>query len=827
MKLKATNPLVLFVGALAIGLAGCADDVIITEPPPPPSPPPPDAASISIVSITDADTQTEVGKSEDDPIGGSIGILINFDTGGFEAASLDVFVDADVVPCQTFSGQAAVGFSADVQTVLCIINTAEGIGPCVGSTLLGRFENGAHIISATLTLQDGSSVTVTRAEPVIFSNANSIIVVPDDIGPRVVGVDEQGWWGGPRDLSWFACPTIFSASLNDVCEITVTADNLILSGSRDAGTDSQSDTQEEPFRYVASYRDDPADDPAFVDSDSNNEDFVEEEDEDVRPTKVVACDGTDITSSFNLVGDDRPIDTSAPLCDIDPCQVWIDGVSDEYPITDDAGDLDFVVSNAVYSAGKFELNNADATLVDDDGVGLVQGVTTILNAWDFDSFDGDLLDLTLFLENVFGPGDLDEDDACPDDETTDPALGAATFALAYGQCDPVGDEGGVDSYIIEIFLVSDLLGNELGDGTADLQIGDEFLTELDDAGAGLGFTASGQLGADFTKPEIDPDELQPQPDAIWNPDLLVDYSLGSPAAIDASRACGVAVPNANCETLMFETVDPDLASGDPGSGVEEVGCDLGYPNTCLDANADTDLIRVEIEDGPATCDGGAGCDDVFVITDDAGVAADDMFQAHFCDGLNVSAPNCDGTDDGTYVVKVYSTDKAQTDNNETILEYSFVLDASPPVIGFGGITGLNASNAATVEFVLDASVVDRNGDGTAVTSAVVQVTVNDAGLGAACPGNLVTETLTGVDPAGGNDDGSGATVIADVTSLVNANDGDFSQLFTASNLGTANPGLGDYTYCFEITADDGAETKDGTDDGQDISASASKNFTWQ
>ena len=69
-------------------------------------------------------------------------------------------------------------------------------------------------------------------------------------------------------------------------------------------------------------------------------------------------------------------------------------------------------------------------------------------------------------------------------------------------------------------------------------------------------------------------------------------------------------------------------------------------------------------------------------------------------------------------------------------------------------------------------------------------------------------------------------MIADVTAEVNANGGDFSELFTASNQDTIN-GVGDYTYCFVITADDGAETKDGTDDGTDISSSAEKDFEWQ
>ena len=52
---------------------------------------------------------------------------------------------------------------------------------------------------------------------------------------------------------------------------------------------------------------------------------------------------------------------------------------------------------------------------------------------------------------------------------------------------------------------------------------------------------------------------------------------------------------------MFEAVDPDLASGDPGSGVEEVDCN---GTDCVDANADGEVLITEIEDGPATCDGG-------------------------------------------------------------------------------------------------------------------------------------------------------------------------------------------------------------------------------
>jgi hypothetical protein len=142
-----------------------------------------------------------------------------------------------------------------------------------------------------------------------------------------------------------------------------------------------------------------------------------------------------------------------------------------------------------------------------------------------------------------------------------------------------------------------------------------------------------------------------------------------------------------------------------------------------------------------------------------------MFQAFFC-GDNFALGNggalCDGSDDGSYTVRILASDKAQPENNVATLDYSFVLDVTPPVVGFGGITGLNASNAATVDFVLDAFVVDRNGDGTAVTSAVVQVTGITGGGGCFGGEDLITEAQVQVTPEGGNDDSTGNTVIADV-----------------------------------------------------------------
>jgi hypothetical protein len=773
----------LFVGALAIGLAGCADDVIITEPPPPPPPPPPEAAEISIVSITDADTETELGESEDDPIGGTIGVIINFDTGGFEAAALDVFVDSDIVPCQTFSGQAAVGLSADVQTVQCIIDTAEGIGACTGTTLMGRFANGPHTISAELTLGDGSSVTATRSQPLLFANDDQIRVVPNDIGPRVVGLDAEAWWGGPRDLTWYACPVIFSSGIGDVCSITVSASDAIMGGA--SGT-TGTETSEEPFTYTASYRD--------GDGESLNEDSLEDEDHSLAPITVLDCDGLNITSSFagDLIPDVRNLDGTAPMCDTANGGV---GDGECEPVIDGA-DM-FVLQNGLYSDGGIVLDDAIDFGV---GIGVIQ-----LDAWDF--ADGDPDNQAFFQADIGDVADLAEDDGCGGGLTTNSAL----------QLGCAGAEAGVpvDAYFVFIEEVNDLLENALGDSPDDLD-----LAILDV------FDNSEEFGTDFTSPETD--EFEPGDDAtfVWNPDLGFD-------GVDPLTRTCPSDDNTLCESIMWEAVDPDLASGDDPSGVENGSCLVGPGPSCADddANAhvpagDGNLIQGEITAAPASPPASDDNEDELL---GAASPAADMYEAFFCAGGGIGA-ECDGTDDGSYAVDIFTPDKAVKENNVTTDVVAFILDVSPPIIGFGGITGLNSSNAATVQFVLDASVVDRNGDGTAVTLAEVTVSIED--ITALADGDcttagdqnfLPTEVLVTPD-----DDTTDGLVTVDVTDQVNANGGDFSVTFTASNqTGGILSGAGDYTYCFEIEADDGAERKDGDDDLISVFSIAGKDFTWQ
>ena len=65
------------------------------------------------------------------------------------------------------------------------------------------------------------------------------------------------------------------------------------------------------------------------------------------------------------------------------------------------------------------------------------------------------------------------------------------------------------------------------------------------------FSDSDEFGVDRTAPTLD--ELQPpqeDPAFVWNPDLT---GTGCPDAAPGSP---------DCETIMWESIDPDLASGD-------------------------------------------------------------------------------------------------------------------------------------------------------------------------------------------------------------------------------------------------------------------------
>jgi hypothetical protein len=791
-RLRAARLYLSAAAMLAVGLAGCTSDSV-GPPPPPPPPPPPSAAEITIAGVVDPETGVDLPDRGDGiMVSGRIGVVIDFDPGSSELGSLDVILEdasgaADVIPC-TDAVQGAVGLSADVQSVQCVIDTAEGAGACQGQAMSARFANGTYTVAAELTLQDGSTVSDEGDDPLLFDNGEATGGMVLDIGPRVVSVGDEApefgveagvpFWGGPRDLSWRACPVVFDAALMDICTVEISGGTLDGTGDLDLGNGpGQRAVSAAPFTYTAFYRD--------ADGEPVNEDLVEDDPSGGGsvvgdgPTgfRVLLCDGTDVTEVFGMESDVRHLDTTAPSCDEGSCA----------PVIADMA----VLQNGLYSDGDITLDG-----LTDGGVGGVYGVTAMVNAHDFDS--GISANQELFLENTQGIADLPEDDGCGSDETTD---GSVQFGCG-------GNEEGlpVDAYFLVVSEAADLLGNALGDGTMDRDIDDEFAD-------------SEEFGVDVTPPAFEEDEFEPpsdEPPFVWNPDLR------NPATEP--------IGTGPFETLMFEADDPALASADPGSGLEDDNC-LGISDpvvladACDDVDGDENYIHGRLlaapdpddEFNPAQDDlGDAGVLPAF----DAGL---NMFEFELCQVLG--AGMCDTSTDGTYTVEYVVSDHAVKENNVGSFEITIIVDVTPPEVTFDGVTGLDSSDAASVGLTLQGAVTD----GTGVADAVVEVTVEDLdGVNiAASDGDcstqgdaLVNQEDNLVAPSDNDPD---EAVELDITADVNASpDGSYAIDFTADNLGA-----GDYTYCFTVTADDGAERKDGSDDAVESVSISTKDFTWQ
>ncbi len=762
-------PLRLLV-ALAGGLAGCQDDGNITEPPPPP--PPPAAAEISIVSFVDPESGDEFPEGEDGiEVGGRIGVVIEFDTGGAEAQTLDLILEAArggsvVVPCDDFQGQGAVGLRADAETVMCGIDTGQGDGTCQGQALLARFENDRYTASAALTLADGRTIRDESVTALIFDNGNEMGSWLLDIGPRVVSLgpsfpdfgvqDGTPFWGGPRDLTWTACPIVFDEALADICRIEISGGTLSGSGDLDFGNGpGQRVSSEEPFMYTAAYRSStgaPVNEDAVEDDPAGGGSVIGD-----GPTgfRVFLCDGTNVTSSFVMESDVRHLDLTAPLCGLGSgCDPQIDAMDVPFAGSD---------ANPIYSGGVTSLES-----LTDIGVGGTYGVDVTMGVFDCKDSTGappcdptDTDNQTLIRDTVLVVTELLEDDSCPDNTTT---TASTTAGAPPPHCQGAApDAGGIDSYYMNPTVVADALGNELGDGTGDNTIPGEF-------------DSSGAFGTDYGAPST----LNAAGATTFQPDDAVDPFTWLTSADSVTY-----------ETFMFSAVDPVLASMDAGSQVNNDGCAAA----CGDGSLLTLDLDVFVDPAgapvafPLTC----------VETDGAGVlaAGSGMFE---CD--------VSGLTDGAYGWTTQIADRAEKIPNVTVVTQNIIVDTSDPV--FGALNpppvGSPGTDASSIVMIIGGTVNDVS-----VLSPATVTVSSVAGPNGACAGSTVLVVPADID--------RNAVSIAG-TPPTNAIA--FNETFTVNE----PAGSGTITYCFDVLATDAARSKTGAGTGNTATLTTQVDVTW-
>jgi hypothetical protein len=359
--------------------------------------------------------------------------------------------------------------------------------------------------------------------------------------------------------------------------------------------------------------------------------------------------------------------------------------------------------------------------------------------------------------------DLPEDDGCD-------SLGSTDITTQFG-CVALAEAGvPVDAYFLVPSEVEDLLENALGDSPdgLDTQIDDEFDNSL-------------EFGVDLTEPDItdvEPPQVTTGGIFVWNP-----VDLGA-----------VPLPD---ETIMFESLDPDLASGDDPSGVEDGSCGA----TCADDDLDLNLIEGELLANPLPADDGAT-----LPASNLGLGVD-MFELDFCGTLTNGCARVLGVgpSDGAYTVEIRSSDKAVKENNVGVAELTFELDVTPPGIDPFNPFPPSTSANAPLQFNLGGSVTDPN-----LNSAVVEI-FSDSGA-----------------------NNCGTTAPGDLTPLVVPTEVDVQSIditATASNFLVAfivqNQAPGTIRYCLIVTGDDTAAFKDGTANPNVSTLFTAPVITWQ
>ena len=282
-----------------------------------------------------------------------------------------------------------------------------------------------------------------------------------------------------------------------------------------------------------------------------------------------------------------------------------------------------------------------------------------------------------------------------------------------------GDANGVDAYAAEVSEVFDRLGNPR---TVDVDAG---------TAGNQPATSANPFGVDMTAPTISNEE--PTTDGI----ILNDTGLG------------------------FEAVDPDLASGDPGAGVDRTGCPVDATvDNCTNITAATDETTPTV-----------------LNVNDLGDNDGSTFEV----ALGALA-------DGAYVVTADVPDLAINPANVANPTFDFVLDRTAPTVNIvdpppGNVTSSNAS----LTFVIEGNASDAN-DLSALTVSVTLVGADDV-----C-GTADDVALT---------EGSGPGEVDDQSRSIDVSAGgtiSFTENFQIFNTGDGS----DQDVCFLTTGEDNA-----------------------
>ena len=700
----------LGAGFAALVMSACQDSVSIVQPAPPPPPPPP--ATVE-ASVTIQGLRTIPGNAPVNPtmVMNDINVVLNVDEGTETVTQVDLLLDGVAIGCQQTAGNVAPGegvsLSAASDVIECFFDSDAVAGTCVGDQLAAAIDNGDYTLGARITTSESLTRDASNDQAITIGNSDFIVVAHNQ-GQAIVSGGVT-YFGGPEDLDGDGTDD----NVNSFAACPVSYNGTVVASMGLQATNGF--TAPLDLGSGLGVTDTDTSTPFVWVVDSGDNSVVED---DVNTNGLTAGQ---TVSTAGIILDENALNVTAQFAGTSMGPLFFDflapqpntgGVSE---VTLDGGSF---AASTWYSAGDFGLS-----FVAENGVGWSFGNGASVDVGDCSDADNNDADpSTGFVTVVAGAM------AMSDHPEDDWELGGDGFAGA--------DAGGLDCYQAELQALADDLGNA-----------------FDLTGLATTIQSLNDYGADFTEPAED--DVLPAMDVVLNPSATSDGYL-----------CAVL---GDC-TVMYDATDPDLASGDPGSGVDAAS----------------------------------------ITADDEGGAALVVDITGFPPTVSV---DISGLGDGPHVVTNDVPDFATTANVHSF-DIPFTLDDTAPTHGALNPAPVGApggTQAVAIVMTIGGTINDANLIDTA------DLSVYDAGVDVTC--GTADDVLLSVGSAAGEVDRNGIDLTDGTNSIA------FNETFTVQGPAAASRPV-TQRVCFRISAEDEAVLKDLTDTGNSSILDTGADVLW-
>ncbi|WP_419862118.1 hypothetical protein [Candidatus Palauibacter sp.] len=697
-------------------------------------------ATVTIFGLREVDDRTQAVDPSD--VSGNISVLLDVQYNDETVTNVDLTLGDEVISCRGASSDAAspagvvpgVAESGGSVELECFFDTDQVAGECMGMQMEPRFANGEHELGAQITTADGTVREALATQMITLKNSNYVMIDHNEGKSMVVaGVT---YYGGPTtedNVNTFdVCPVAFDGTMVGSIQLRGMTDTRMADGT--AGTSLSFRAHRRASLYGEFWGKPRTDDEApftfTAHSDWNgrnglssgfgNDGGVE----DINPDRT-GSGGHWIIQDGPILDPDG-VDISSKFVPSDAennLTKMPDPIYFDFNAPRVTGESEVTVRGAsikeVYYSGR-------RTTTDGRSQGLwISEVSEEGSGGEFQS-----------RTEIIAVGDCS---ISANQDTGRDGAGTAFEALfedvnAIGDLpedDPdsedLSDDGGVQCYTAELQSITDPLGNARSLSNVRIQSANNF-------------------GVDKTPPEID--DLVPDEELVLKDDAM----------------------------LTFEVEDPDLETGEPGSGIDEDNTWAYWgPNTSWSQryffsgsgdDRNTDVVS-NVENGTVTIDTNTG--------------------------------NEDADKERRYVVVAAVHDNA-VPPHRSVAVFTYTRDSKGPEVTLSASQGdIGNINTGTVTVGVAGTITDKNVIKMADLS--IRMIAADAGVDACENADDLSQGRTG-------------RVVRNKRDLENdTNKIEFDESFTIRK--PTGEGAGPETYCFWLESADIAVAANGRGDGND------------